>query len=204
MTVRKGWGRWRNCYRKAMCLTLLVASMRGPKLLTMTSQFIDLRGCTWHMWITWHDWCFLGFLFPFGIFTEWTEGKRMRWPSGMKSQQILIQRKKQPTSALARHLKPTATCMRWRITTTLGWGWKCLWLQVTTLATIDPSSSPSSLPTTLGNASHTAVTIAIDSVLAIFSPDCQSVTPLQFPCSIHTFAVSPCNRFAIFMMRQLN
>ena len=68
-------------------------------------------------------------------------------------------------------------------------------LQVTTLATIDPSSSPSSLPTTLGSASHTAVTIAIDSVLAIFSPDCQSVTPLQFPCSIHTFAVSPCNRF---------
>ena len=67
-------------------------------------------------------------------------------------------------------------------------------LQVTTLATIDPSSSPSSLPTTLGSASHNAVTIAIDSVLAIFSPDCQSVTPLQFPCSIHTFAVSPCNR----------
>ena len=67
--------------------------------------------------------------------------------------------------------------------------------QVTTLATIDPSSTPSTLPTTLGSASHNAVTVAIDSVLAIFSPDCQSVTPLQFECSIQTFAVSPCNRF---------
>ena len=66
---------------------------------------------------------------------------------------------------------------------------------MTTLATIDPSSTPCTLPTTLGSASHNAVTVAIDSVLAIFSPDCQSVTPLQFECSIQTFAVSPCNRF---------
>ena len=59
--------------------------------------------------------CF--FLFSWRIIAEWMEGKTTRSFSGMRSQQILIQKKKPQTLALVVRSKLMGTSMRWEIET---------------------------------------------------------------------------------------
>ena len=67
-------------------------------------------------------------------------------------------------------------------------------MQVVTLATIEPSGDVRTSPRLLSSASPQHVLVAADLCLLVFSANCAEVTPIVFPHTVNTFAVSPCCR----------
>ena len=68
-------------------------------------------------------------------------------------------------------------------------------MQVVTLATIEPSGEVRTSPRLLSLASPQHVLVAADLCLLVFSANCAEVTPIVFPHTVNTFAVSPCCRW---------
>ena len=64
-----------------------------------------------------------------------------------------------------------------------------------TLATIEPSGEVRTSPRLLSLASPQHVLVAADLCLLVFSANCAEVTPIVFPHTVNTFAVSPCCRW---------
>ena len=68
-----------------------------------------------------------------------------------------------------------------------------------TLATIEPSGEVRASPRLLSSASPQHVLVAADLCLLVFSANCAEVTPIVFPHTVNTFAVSPCCRWGRYL-----
>ena len=68
-------------------------------------------------------------------------------------------------------------------------------VQVVTLATVEPSGRVTSPPLIRAASTASQVVVAVDNCLIIFSSDCSEATPLVFQHNINTTAISECGRF---------